>query len=149
MFQCLNVVSQPFFCSNEHANHSLLSSVHVKFDGKFVVFDSDQYMWIKCLFTSLKNKEPFWSSSIGEKQTWYFLIDYSVKYMNKMSLIYLQKWSMFVSLSCKHILLQSISRNSFIKQYSKTLHASNYRYKNIFFLKSVVFWWNKPYNYEM
>ena len=113
MFQCLNVVSQPFFCSNEHANHSLLSSVHVKFDGKFVVFDSDQYMWIKCLFTSLKNKEPFWSSSIGEKQTWYFLIDYSVKYMNKMSLIYLQNIvkAHFITIYFKKFFYKTIFQN--------------------------------------
>ena len=53
------MANQTLFSSVEYAKHVCYSTFQVKFDGKFVVLNSDQYMYMKCLSIRLKTKNPF------------------------------------------------------------------------------------------
>ena len=55
--KCVIMANQTLFSSVEYAKHVCYSTFQVKFDGKFVVVNSDQYM--KCLSIRLKAKNPF------------------------------------------------------------------------------------------
>ena len=55
------MANQTLFSSVEYAKHVCYSTFQVKFDGKFVVLNSDQYMYDvhEMSIYSFKNKEPF------------------------------------------------------------------------------------------